>query len=109
MRTLFFIFFLSIGCLLTGCNWIHKMDIEQGNVYTPEMVSKLHPGMTKAQVKDIMGIPTLLNTFNDNRVDYVYTNKPGGGKMTMKRVSLFFDKRGVLKNIEVVPEDNKNI
>ncbi len=73
---------------LSSC--IHKMDIEQGNVITPEMVSKLHTGMTEEQVKNIMGTPMLLNTFDDNRIDYVYTFKPAYGQTTEKNVTLTF-------------------
>lgn len=74
--------------VLSGC--IHKMDIEQGNIITPDMVSKLHTGMSEEQVKNIMGTPMLLNTFDDNRIDYVYTYKPAHGEMTEKNITLVF-------------------
>ncbi len=77
--------------VLSGC--VHKMDIEQGNVITPEMVAKLHTGMTEEQVKNVMGTPMLLNTFDDNRIDYVYTLKPAYGKTTEKTVTLIFRNR----------------
>lgn len=66
------------------------MDIEQGNVITPEMVAKLHTGMSEEQVKSIMGTPMLLNTFDDNRIDYVYTYKPAHDTMTEKNITLIF-------------------
>lgn len=84
---------------LSGCAFVHKMDVEQGNIYTQEMVSRLHPGMTMSQVKGIMGTPQLLNTFDDNRVTYVYTFQPGGRPISEKYVDLTFH-NGVLKNIE---------
>jgi len=73
---------------LSGC--VHKMDIEQGNIITPEMVNKLHTGMTEEQVKNIMGTPMLLNTFDNNRIDYVYTYRPAYDKTTEKNVTLIF-------------------
>jgi len=76
--------------LLSGCNFVHKMDIEQGNVFNDEMVNQLHRGMTKSEVKEIMGTPTLLNTFDDNRVNYVYTYQPGGHPRCVKQVTLVF-------------------
>lgn len=88
---------LLLGLFLSGC--VHKMDIEQGNIITPDMISQLHPGLTLKEVKDIMGPPMLMNTFNDDRVDYVYSFKPGGGTMTEKYITLNFNKRGVLKEI----------
>ena len=79
---------IAITIMLSGC--IHKMNIEQGNVITPEMVSQLHTGMTEEQVKNIMGTPMLLNTFDDNRIDYVYTYKPAYGKLVEKNITLTF-------------------
>ena len=73
---------------LSGC--IHKMDIEQGNVITPEMVANLHTGMSEEQVKNLMGTPMLSNTFDNNRIDYVYTYKPAHGKMTENNITLIF-------------------
>lgn len=74
---------------LTGC--VHKMDIEQGNIITPEQVSKLHTGMTEAQVKAIMGVPVLTNTFTEQQMDYVYTYKAGYGPLNEKYVTLIFN------------------
>jgi len=83
---------LIIVCLaafaLSGC--IRKMNIQQGNIIEPASVSKLHTGMSMEEVKKIMGTPLLMNTFNDNRVDYVYTDKPGGKKMTEHSITLIF-------------------
>lgn len=73
---------------LSGC--VRKLAIEQGNNLTPDKVSQLHRGMTPAEVKTIMGTPVLLNTFNDNRMDYIYTFQPGGKPMTEKRLTLIF-------------------
>lgn len=81
---------------LTGC--IRKISIEQGNVMTPEMTNQLHIGMSEEEVKNVMGSPMLLNTFNNNRIDYVYTFKPGNGTMTEKKMTLSFQ-NGLLKNI----------
>ncbi len=82
---------LAALLMLSGC--IHKMDIEQGNIITPEMVAKLHTGMTEEQVKNIMGSPMLVNTFDDNRIDYVYTYKPAHGSITEKSMTLTFRNR----------------
>lgn len=89
---------LLISLLLSGCFLVRKIDIEQGNVITPGMVDRLHTGMTKAQVKEIMGSPILMNTFSDDRVDYVYTTKKGNSKMTEKYVVLTFS-HGALQKI----------
>lgn len=90
-----FTFFLLSSCAFIP---VHKMDIEQGNIMTQEDVSRLHTGMSEAQVRQVMGTPVLLNTFNDNRVDYIYVFRPGRGAVTEKQLVLTFQ-RGVLKEI----------
>lgn len=86
MQKLLLLFMILFA--LTGC--IRKMTIEQGNIMTPEMTNQLHTGMTQNEVRHILGSPLLLNTFRDNRVDYIYTFKPGGGTMTEHRITLIF-------------------
>lgn len=92
-----------ILCLfaLTSCALfpIHKMDITQGNIITPNELTNLHIGMNAASVKNLLGEPLLLNTFNDERMDYVYTFKPGYGKSTEKYLTLRFA-HGILKEIK---------
>jgi outer membrane protein assembly factor BamE len=75
------------------------MDIEQGNVMTQDTVNKIHRGMTAEEVKDIMGNPVLSNVFDGNRMDYVYTFKPGYGEGTEKFVTVIF-KHGRVSDIE---------
>lgn len=91
MQKIFVLFALLLT--LSGCSifQVHKMNIEQGNIVEPAMVNRLHLGMTESDVKNIMGSPILLNTFADNRIDYVYTFKSGdGSKQTEKYVTLIF-------------------
>jgi len=84
---------MLICCLiffgLSACSWIHKTEIVQGNVITPEMVSHLHTGMTEGEVKEVMGTPALVNIFTPNRIDYIYTYKMGKIQ-SRKRVILIF-------------------
>ncbi len=82
--------------LLTGC--VHKIDIQQGNIIEQDKVNKLHTGMSKGEVETLMGTPVLINTFNDNRVDYVYTMKRGSNARTEKSVILTFQENR-LRNI----------
>lgn len=94
-----FFILLTFGLVLSGCGLVRKMDIQQGNILTQERVSQLRTGMTKPQVQAIMGTPVLLNTFNDGRIDYVYTYQPGNGSMTEKHLVLYFNRSGILQNI----------
>ena len=58
---------------------------------TQDMVDKLKPGMTKSQVRFIMGTPLLADTFNQNRWDYYYSLEPAKGEEVRERVAIFFD------------------
>ncbi|MCW5589017.1 MAG: outer membrane protein assembly factor BamE [Legionellales bacterium] len=91
--------------LLSGCkpllSQIHLVNIQQGNVITPQMVPQLHRGMTKAQVEEIMGTPVLNNTFRPNRWDYVYTVDNVGQPKFEKRVTIVFDQASRVSQIIV--------
>ena len=74
------IFFLTI--FLTACSVkspidyfeakIYKLDVQQGNIITAEMLMGLKPGMTRAQVKYVLGTPLIQDSFHENRWDYIY-------------------------------------
>jgi outer membrane protein assembly factor BamE len=63
-----------------GVPFVHKIDVQQGNVVTQEMVGQLRIGMNKSKVRFVMGTPIIKDTFHVNRWDYLYTfNEDGGG------------------------------
>nr|MBF0683385.1 outer membrane protein assembly factor BamE [Pseudomonas sp.] len=78
---------------LAGCSFpgVYKVDIQQGNVVTQDMIDQLRPGMTRSQVRFIMGSPLITDTFHANRWDYLYSIQPGGGPRQQERVSLVFN------------------
>jgi outer membrane protein assembly factor BamE len=71
--------------------FVHRIDVQQGNVITQEMVAQLQPGMDKKKVNFIMGSPVIRDTFHADRWDYLYTFTPGGGRTERRRVTLFFE------------------
>jgi outer membrane protein assembly factor BamE len=77
---------------LAGCSFpgVYKIDIQQGNVVTQDMIDQLKPGMTRRQVRFIMGNPLISDTFHSNRWDYLYSMQPGGSQRQQERVSLKF-------------------
>ena len=96
MRYFFFLFAL----LITACGQHtaaiptirpYKMDIQQGNVVTPKMMMQLRPGMTKSQVRFIMGTPLLVDAFHADRWDYFYQMRKGGKLIEQRRVILEFE------------------
>lgn len=90
-------FFLLAALLsLAGCEsfrfpGVFKIDIAQGNIVTNEMLERLNPGMTKGQVRYVMGSPLLTDTLHPNRWDYYYSVRIGDKEPVTKHVSLFFD------------------
>jgi len=69
----------------------YRMDIQQGNVVTSKMMLQLRPGMTKSQVRFIMGTPLIQDTFHAERWDYFYQMRKGGVIIEQRRVILDFD------------------
>ncbi|SDT26511.1 outer membrane protein assembly factor BamE [Pseudomonas oryzae] len=84
--------FLGLAAL-AGCSFpgVYKIDIQQGNVVTQDMIDQLRPGMTQRQVRFIMGNPLITDTFHARRWDYLYSLQPGGGERQQERISLMFD------------------
>ena len=68
----------------------YKMDVQQGNFVSQEMVAQLKPGMTREQVRAILGTPLVADIFHSNRWDYVYWRERPDGKREERRVALFF-------------------
>lgn len=85
---------------LSSCFLVHKADIEQGNIITPDAIHHLKPGMTEMEVREIMGNAILVNIFSPNRIDYIYTLQKGHQKRTTTRVSCIFS-QGRLKEVLV--------
>ena len=79
--------------LLSGCSefpGVYKIDIPQGNIISQEMVDELRPGMNYSQVRYVLGTPLVVDTFNGERWDYIYTFKKGGNPREQEQLSLFF-------------------
>jgi len=76
---------------ISSLPFVHKIDIQQGNVVTQEMIAQLKPGMEKKKVNFIMGSPIILDAFHSNRWDYLYTMQEGGGRVARRRVTIYFE------------------
>lgn len=61
--------------VIAGCISPYKVEVRQGNVVTPEMLEKLKPGLTKSQVRFVLGTPLITDPFHQERWDYVYVYK----------------------------------
>lgn len=91
--------------LLAGCgsidritknppNWLtpYRADIGQGNFITQDQASRLQKGMTREQVRALLGTPLLVDPFRDNRWDYVFDIRRGDGGRDRRRYFVRFEK-----------------
>lgn len=81
--------------------WVtpYKIDIVQGNFVSKEQAAALKPGMSRTQVRDILGTPLLTSIFHADRWDYVFTFKRQGLAPQARKVTVFF-KGDALERIE---------
>ena len=97
----------SLVVLVAACSYVpripgitpYKMDIQQGNYVSQEMVAQLKPGMTREQVRLILGTPLVTDIFHADRWDYVYWREAPNGKREERRVALFFSADNKLERI----------
>jgi len=72
---------LTIALSLSACSsWVYRIDIPQGNYLEQKSIDKLQVGMTKEQVKFILGSPVVVDAFNNDAWHYVYKFKSGRSK-----------------------------
>lgn len=79
------------ACGSTNWGFPYRPDVQQGNWITSDEVAQLQPGMTREQVKFILGTPTLQDVFRTDRWDYPYYNKPGYGKEQERKFTVWFE------------------
>ncbi len=71
--------------------FVYKPVIQQGNVVKQEQVDALEPGMSKRQVKFLLGTPMLVDVFHADRWDYAYTRGVGSRPEEIRRLAVFFE------------------
>jgi outer membrane protein assembly factor BamE len=69
----------------------YKVEVVQGNVVTREQAAQVRPGMTRAQVRDILGSPLITSAFHGDRWDYVFTIRRVGAEPQQRRVLALFE------------------
>jgi outer membrane protein assembly factor BamE len=68
----------------------YKVEIVQGNFVSREQVAALKPGMSRQQVRDILGTPLVASVFHADRWDYVFTLKRQGVEPQARKLAVFF-------------------
>ena len=84
--------FSLVPLLLAGCFLVpHKIDMQQGNYLDAEVVAKLKPGMTRSQVRFLLGTPLVADVFHPQRWDYVYLTGKSGDVRIRDRLAVIFE------------------
>jgi outer membrane protein assembly factor BamE len=81
---------LLVGCSTLRFPGVHRITIQQGNVITQTMIDKLKPGMTRSQVRFVLGNPVLDDSLNRDRWDYVYTVQLAGDTPAQAVLQVYF-------------------
>jgi len=81
-----------VALLVAGCNIItpYKLDIQQGNFVTQDMIAKLQLGMTRSQVRFALGTPLMVDPFHNDRWDYVFRYMKAGTLTEQRRLKVHF-------------------
>jgi len=85
---------LLLGCALAtiGSGCVYRINIQQGNFLDQAAVDQIKAGMTRSQVRYLLGTPMVADTFNKERWDYIYYLKKGRSRhVDSRRVTVFFD------------------
>ena len=69
----------------------YKIEVVQGNFVSKEQVEALKPGMTRVQVREILGTPLLQSVFHADRWDYVFTMKRPGTSPQARQLTVYFN------------------
>ncbi|MGB0938322.1 MAG: outer membrane protein assembly factor BamE [Colwellia sp.] len=72
---------IALTLFISACSsWVYRIDIPQGNYLEQKNIDKIQVGMTKEQVKFILGSPVVLDSFDNDSWNYVYRFKSGRSK-----------------------------
>jgi len=77
----------------------YKVEVVQGNFVSKEQVEAVKPGMSRQQVRDILGTPLVTSVFHASRWDYVFTLKRQGVPAQERKLAIFFN-GDVLERVE---------
>ena len=93
MRTILSLLFTLalVGCGSWKFPGAYRIYVEQGNIVTEKMVGQLKPGMTRQQVRYILGTPLLEDSFNQDRWDYIYMLRQGDNTLRQELLTVHFE------------------
>ena len=93
---------VSLSLLTAACGFFtpYRMEIQQGNYVTQQMAAQLKPGLTRDQVRFVMGTPLVTDIFHEERWDYVFVRQRANSQeVEHRRIAVFFED-GKLKRVD---------
>jgi outer membrane protein assembly factor BamE len=90
---------VAVVLAASGCSWqnfswqtlgVYKLDVNQGNYITQDQVDRLKVGLTRQQVRIVLGTPLLADPFHANRWDYIYAFERQGKMLEDRRLAVYF-------------------
>ncbi len=96
---------LVLALLAAGCSGLpgltpYRIEVQQGNYVTQEMLAQLRPGLTRDQVRFALGTPMVSDIFHGDRWDYVFMRqRANSAEIEYRRIAVFFAD-GKLKQVE---------
>ncbi len=102
----------ALAVLLTGCGtWgfpgVYRINVEQGNIVTMEMFDQLKPGMTRRQVRYVLGTPLIEDPFHPDRWEYMYMIRNGDTTIAERRLTVFFEDDTLIHFTSSVPPSSE--
>ncbi|BAW80800.1 SmpA/OmlA domain-containing protein [Candidatus Nitrosoglobus terrae] len=79
-----------VACSTERLPGIYRIDVQQGNIITQDMLDKLKLGMSKQQVTFVLGTPLVVDTFLPDRWYYVYSFKSGKKQREQRTITVWF-------------------
>jgi outer membrane protein assembly factor BamE len=97
---------LVLPWLAAGC--VYRMDIQQGNLLDAEQIDQVEIGMTRSQVRFLLGTPMVIDSFDPDRWDYVYRLQRGHKRHVAKyHLVVWFESEKVARIEEPIPVPRK--
>lgn len=88
------------GCAVERYFLEYRINVQQGNLVEQKQIAQLRPGMTRDQVRYVLGTPLLQDPFHADRWDYVYRFENGQtGEITMRNIFMYFNSAGLLQRV----------
>jgi len=93
---------LLLSLTFTACTTlrnfgVYKIDIQQGNLITNDQLAKVKTGMSRNDVRTVLGTPLLQDVFHNNRWDYYFSYAPATIEQDKHKITILFENEKVAR------------